>query len=314
MPFGLPTLDSLNTRRQFFASLAVQEAGTFWKQLAMEVSSRRAAEEYKWLGASPAMREWIGGRQGKRPAVQGITIPNKPFEASFEIPVEDLDRDATGQINVRVQDLATRAAMHVDSLLSDAINVSESTVCYDGQFFIDTDHLTGDSGTQSNDLTTTEVPASNVVVTTRMTAVEAADVIYQMIAHMFSFKDDAGQPINQNARQFAVMASPGHMAGIGAALSAQFLTAGVTNPLLASAFQVVPIINPRLTLTTKVFVFRIDGAMKPFIYQTEKEPELTIFDRNSEYALDTRHVKAGVDARRNVGYGMWESAAMVTLT
>lgn len=312
--FGLATLDSLNIRRQFFAALSAAEAGSFWSQIAMEVGSTRASEEYKWLGAAPAMREWIGGRQGKKPSVQGITISNKPFEASFEIPVEDLDRDATGQINVRVQDLATRAALHPDSLLSDLINVSETALCYDGQAFIDTDHVTGDSGTQTNDLTTTEVPASNVTTTTRMTAVEAADVIYQTIAHMFTFKDDAGQPINQNARRFAVMASPGHMAGIGAALSAQFLTAGVTNPLLASAFQVVPIINPRLTLTTKIFVFRIDGAMKPFIYQTEKAPDLFVFDRNSEYARDTRHVKAGVDVRRNVGFGLWEHAAMVTLT
>ena len=311
---GLYVLDDKNIKRRFFAKLDNAEAGSWASLIGTPISSNRAVENYKWLGASPMMREWIGGRLLKRPRVESYDVPNLPFEASFGIPIEDLDRDDTGMINARIDDLAVRTAQHWEKLQSDLINVSESTVCYDGQFFIDTDHVSGDSGTQTNDFTTTEVPSSNVTTTTAMTGTEAANVIMEMISRMLGFKDDQGEPINQNAKQFVAMASPGHAMGLWTALSAQFLTNGVTNPLLASGFQVMPVINPRLTLTTKVFVFRADGTIKPFINQSEQEVQVKTVGRDSEYAFDNRQIKVGVEARRNVGYGLWEHASMVVLT
>ena len=38
-------------------------------------------------------------------------------------------------------------------LINAALLAGESTVCFDGQYFFDTDHSEGDSGSQSNDIT-----------------------------------------------------------------------------------------------------------------------------------------------------------------
>ena len=61
-------------------------------------------------------------------------------------------RDKTGQIDIRIREQVQRAQAHWAKLLSDLIIAAESTVCYDGQYFFDTDHSEGDSGTQDNDL------------------------------------------------------------------------------------------------------------------------------------------------------------------
>jgi phage major head subunit gpT-like protein len=99
------------------------------------------------------MREWIGGRQAKGFTGQGVTIVNKHYEATIEVQKKDARRDKTGQINARISEFADRAQTHWSSLLSTLLLNGAATVCYDGQYFFDTDHSEGSSGTQSNKIT-----------------------------------------------------------------------------------------------------------------------------------------------------------------
>ena len=59
-------------------------------------------------------------------------------------------------------ELAERGRTHYASLLSTLIVNGATTVCYDGQYFFDTDHSEGASGTQSNkiDSDISTLPAS----------------------------------------------------------------------------------------------------------------------------------------------------------
>jgi len=61
-------------------------------------TSDQASEEYAWLGMSPVMREWIGGRNAKGFRENNLTIKNKHYEATLEYLVRDLRRDKTGHI------------------------------------------------------------------------------------------------------------------------------------------------------------------------------------------------------------------------
>ena len=45
-------------------------------------NSDQASETYEWLGQTPVMREYIGDRQAKGLASQGMTINNQHFEAT----------------------------------------------------------------------------------------------------------------------------------------------------------------------------------------------------------------------------------------
>jgi len=70
--------------------------------------SDQSSETYNWIGMVPAMRQWIGARQAKGFTGQGVTIINNHYEASIEIAKRDVCRDKTGQVRVRMEELADR--------------------------------------------------------------------------------------------------------------------------------------------------------------------------------------------------------------
>jgi len=170
-------------------------------------SSDQSSEQYAFLGQSPTMREWIGGRNAKGLRENAITIANKHYEATLEIAVKDARRDKTGQIVARVNELADRSITHWASLLSTLLLNGTSSVCYDGQFFFDTDHSEGDSGTQDNDITVdiSELPAAVHGVITAPSTEEMQQSILKGIAQILSFVDDQGEPMNEDAREFTVI-------------------------------------------------------------------------------------------------------------
>jgi phage major head subunit gpT-like protein len=130
-----------------------QKTGMDWiEAISNYFTSDQESETYKWIGQVPVMREWIGGRQAKGFTSNGLTIENKHFEGTLEIMTKDLRRDKTGQITTRINEFADRTNSHWAQILSKLIINGESTVCYDGQYYFDTDHVEGKSGTQSNKL------------------------------------------------------------------------------------------------------------------------------------------------------------------
>lgn len=133
---------------EFYARLEAATGMSWISQLSMLFASDQASETYKWLGQAPVMREWIGGRHAKGFRENGLTIANKTFEATLEVSVDDLRRDKTGQVMVRIAELAGRTVSHDAGLLSTLILNGATAVCYDGQYFFDTDHPVGAPGSQ----------------------------------------------------------------------------------------------------------------------------------------------------------------------
>ena len=109
---GASTLSSRAIIGRFYQALE-QDAGVSWVDpISMLFTSDQASETYAWLGQSPAMREWIGGRNAKGFRENGITIANKKYEATLEVPLDWMRRDKTGQIQVRIDEMAQRANAH----------------------------------------------------------------------------------------------------------------------------------------------------------------------------------------------------------
>lgn len=301
----------------YFARLESDRSGLWLPGVSNLFSSDQASETYNFLGQSPAMREWIGGRQAKGFTGQGVTIINKHYEATLEIAVRDARRDKTPQIQARVAEFADRGVTHWGSLLSDLIIAGESTACYDGQFFFDTDHTEGDSGSQSNDLAIT---LSGLPVVTAGTAAAPSmesmqQVILRAIAAILSFKDDRGEPMNEGASDFVVMVPASLYPAALAAVSTMNTAAlpNNLNPNLMGQFRVGVQMNTRLTWTTKLAVFRTDSPIKALIRQTETEAELKAKAEGSEFEFDNDAWQFGIDAWRGVGYGYWQRACLVTM-
>lgn len=300
---------------EFYATLE-QDAGASWiAALSNLFQSDQDSETYKWLGMSPMMREWIGGRQAKGFRENGLTIVNKEFEATLEVLVKELRRDKTGQIMVRVREMAERTNAHWAKLLTTLIVAGESAVCYDGQYFFDTDHSEGDSGAQSNDIT------SNITTTTAPTAGEMETAILKSIEQILGLKDDQGEPMNENAREFAVMVPVPFMSATAAALGSQIIVDSSTsrsNTILTlgsiGGFTVRPIVNARLTWTEKFATFRADGQVKALIRQEEEPVSISAIAEGSELEFKENKHHYGVKATRNVGYGYWQRACLTTFT
>lgn len=279
--------------------------------------SDQASETYPWLGMPPALREWIGGRQAKGLSTNSVSITNKHYEATMEIELKDLRRDKTGQIRARLAEFAQRGQSHFASLLSTLLVNGATTVCYDGQYFFDTDHSEGSSGTLSNSIQT-DISALGTLAHGAAAATpskeEMLQAIVKSISQFFTFTDDRGEPINEDARSFLVMVPIGLQPAASSALSK-------TNEVGAGMFSVdgytVELaVNPRLTAaswTDKFVTFRTDGSIKPLIRQEETTPVVKVKDENSEYAFDNDAIQIGIDTWRSAGYGRWQGAVLNTL-
>jgi len=298
-----------------------QKTGMDWiEAISNYFTSDQESETYKWIGQVPVMREWIGGRQAKGFTTNGLTIENKHFEGTLEIMTRDLRLDKTGQIKARINEFADRTNSHWAQILSKLLVSGESTVCYDGQYYFDTDHTEGKSGVQSNKIQLNLADLSDQIdggkVGTPSSPSEAAFRLAALktIQQLLSFKDDQGEPMNENANKFLIKVPTSMWHIAKAALAVPLTVGGSTNQIkVMNELDISVAQNPRLPWTDKFAVFRTDSSVKPFIRQEEEGVKLKAIAEGSE--LEFKHDKHwyGVDTWRNVGYGYWQHACLAQL-
>lgn len=282
---------------------------SYVNRYAMKMESSQEIETYAWLGMAPKMREWVGGRQPKGLREQSFQITNKDHEATLEILTKDLRREKWGQIRIRIAELSRRTLTYPASLLTTLIVNGGASVCYDGQYFYDTDHAEGDSGAQSNALTFAAATG------TTPTVAEFRDAVLQAIAAILGFKDDQGEPMNEDARTFEVMVPTVLWPTATAALTLPQLDAGATNLIPAlQGFSIQPVVNARLSDATKFYVHRTDADTKPFILQEEVPLNVAAIAEGSELEFKEKKHWYGVDWAGNVGYGFWQHSVQTTFT
>ncbi len=311
-------LSSRAIRGMYFARLETN-AGLPWVSgLSNMFGSDQSSETYAFLGQSPGFREWIGGRQAKGLSSNALTITNKHYESTLEVAVKDARRDKTGQIQVRVQEFADRSVTHWASLLSSLLLNGASNVCYDGSYYFATDHAEGKSGTQSNSISVdiSALPALVHGTATAPSVEEFQQALLACIAQILAFKDDKGEPMNENAKEFIVKVPVSLYLIASAAVSAVTTTAlqQNLNANLIAGLKISVVMNPRLSIWTDKFsVHRVDSPIKGMICQEEKSTELKVKAEGSEYEFDNDAWQFGLDSWRSVGYGYWQRACLVTL-
>lgn len=285
-----------------------QPSNTWVDKVATRYRSNQESEDYGWLGTSPIMREWIAGRQAKGLIEYEYSIKNKPFEATLEVFVDDLRRDKTGQLRTRIAQLAQRAKDHEAKLLTTLINAGFATACYDGDYFFGDSHVSGASGTLDNNLT------ANIATPASPTAAEFEAAVLDATQNFYKMKDDQGEPINGDATSWLVMIPPGHLPGAAAALKAPVIydtaprtsLVQVLGSLGGLSYELA--VNPRLSTTDRFFMFRTDGAVRPFIIQEELDLQVSAIAEGSEEEFKNNRHLYGINKVGNVGYGLWQGA------
>jgi phage major head subunit gpT-like protein len=308
----LDTAAAVATLRSLTAKFdnRVKATTPMYPKICMIVPSFGADNEYGMLGSVPGVREWIGDREFHTLRAAKFTIENKLWESSTVVRQVDLDDDRMGMYDPMFEDHATRAARHPDKLLlSDIVVNATSQTCLDGQFFFDTDHSWGDSGTQNNDLT------GAIVAAAAPTLNEFKAALYASLQAMLSFKDDKGELLHDDA-----------VVGVNGGLELVLLVPlkywDVANRAVSAGIMVnqgetnVPIVVaeviPTPHITGNFFdLYRTDTPVKPYVFQA-REPLSRRMKGMDD--IEFKDVKFMTRARYNLGYAAWWNAVRYTFT
>ena len=283
----------------------METAQPFYPDVCTTVNSTGADEQYGWLGSMPGVREWLGDRSFKSLRGAKFTLENKKWETSVAIEKDDIDDDRLGMYGPVLEQLGQEAAQHPDELLITAIEAGESTACFDGQFFFDTDHSWGDSGTQDNDLT------SAAATGTAPTTAEFISAYRGAVSALLGFKNDQGKLLNRPS----VARLNGLTLVVPLAMRAVAYDA-VESQILSQSTNVVIdrpniVCLPGLASAAKFYVFNTGARLRPFVFQARKPLSRQMKGMDD---AEFKDVKFMADARYNLGYLAWWNAVLHTFT
>lgn len=257
-----------------------------------EVPSNKSQEDYGWLGDVPSLREWIGDKSVAALNDYKYTIRNRDFYAGFAIDRNELEDEQISAIMPRVDMLSMRASQFPADLILELITNGETGLAYDGAAFF------------SN----RTAPNDNLLAGTGTTLAQIKADIQTARANMMRFESDQGKAMGLMLDTLLVPPE----------LEATFLEAVGTPNLITTGqgAQINPIANwisrvitvPELTDSTDWYGFATGFPLRPFVFQTRKNP-IPVLDDTQEKR--NRKLEYTVEMRGNAGYGFWQMAVKV---
>ncbi len=271
-----------------------------WSQslaIANDLPTRGNSAKVKLASMAYGVHEWVDERHKSKIEHKDHEVLVKRWANAISLKLDDLDDETMnlGQYNLLISEMADDFDEHKHLLFIDLILggfAGAIGLAYDGQYFFDTDHPIGKTGsTQSN----------------KDTVAFADTALYTAIKTMEGMKKPNGLHAN---------ISPTHgifpvtlRSAVEAVLSKQFLTAGGSNPLYQ---RITPIFDPRLDSgtanvagsTTAWFLIDATKAVKPFFQVKRKEvtPQMDMTD-----AFEHGMAHWGSYGRYNASYGFYQT-------
>lgn len=273
---------------------ALKGAPTQWQKIAMKIPSTGQSNDYGWLSSFPRMRKWIGDKVVKSLAAFKYSVENDDWEATIEVDRNHLEDDMTGIYAIQAKSAGESAAQLPDEIVSELVNDSFTSLCYDGQYFFDTDHPMG-AGVFSN-------KGTKALSIDTLAAAQASFGAAR--TQMGKVKDDDGRALNITPNILLVPVALQDTAN--ALMMVDRLEDGKANIYKGTAEVVV---DPRLTSDTAWFLLDTTKAITPFFYQERKAPHLVEqADMNADDVFTRKKYKYGAEARAAGGYGLWQLA------
>lgn len=297
-----PQLLTSGLRTEFMDAYGKAKTTEIYNDVSMRITSTKAEEVYDWLGSTPKMREWRDERAPKGLLAHGFRLVNKDFEATMSVKRTAIEDDQYGQIKIRARQLAVEAKRFFDEYMTSVIELGTSQLGYDSQFFFDTDHSEGVSGSQSNNFV-----GAGYAITSAATAAAAMQEVYTAMQNRL---DDSGK--KRLVMPTHVMVPSNLFFHFRNALDPAVLArAGATTLAEASMAGLLQIIvNPYLSTAAGAnapwYMLDLSQEIKPIVFQMRKEPEFVPMDKSdSPDNFWRKEVYYGVDWRGNFGYGDW---------
>ena len=304
----LDTSKAIATRNDLTAIFRTHalQAQPYYPRVCTVAPSSTASEDVGLPGAVPQIREWLGGRAQNRLRGARFTLTHGHYEGTLEIDRTDWEDDRMGMHRIGAAQLGQRAALHPDKLLVDTIEAGAATACWDGQFFYDTDHSWGASGTQSNDLTYDCVAAATPTVA------EFKAALRQAVDAIIAFVDDQGenfyQPTVDRLSSIEVNVPTALRSVAIDATEALFVGGGDTNVRI-DQYKVRCI--PRLSSGVKFWVHLTSDIIRPYIFygRTPIREEIEGLD-----SIKEKYILMMTEARYSLGYLAWWNSVLTELT
>jgi phage major head subunit gpT-like protein len=242
------------------------------------------------------MSEWKDERQIKALNSFEYKLKNKDYEATLGVDKNSIKDDRLGAVQLRVNDMASKARQHPRKLFFEALVAGESDLCYDGQTFFSASHQDSEaSGVQSN-----------LYTQTGLTLAQIKDDIEKMEAQMRCFKDDVGEPYNEGELKLAIICHPDNVQKFRE-LNTLVTINNTTNGM-----------RGRISLITNscrmegfgdknhYVVADISPGVMPLIRQVRQAPEFDSLEDGTENGFMRKKWYYGVNSREVFGYGMWQ--------
>lgn len=273
---------------------AFDTAPSVWEKIAMLVPSGGSENQYNWLSSFPRMRKWLGDKAVKSLEAFRYTIVNDDWEATVEVDRNHIEDDNLGIYAPQAQMAGFSAKQLPDEIVLDLANGAFANLCYDGQYFCDTDHPVAGASV-SNKGTAALSCATLAAAQASFGAARTA---------MKKFRNDEGQPLNVTPN---ILMVPPALEDIALVLkNNERLEDGKQNPYKGT-FEVVA--DSRLTSDTAWFLLDTSKPVRPFIYQERKKP---VFVQQTDPQADNVFMRKkflfGAEARAAGGYGFWQLA------
>jgi len=300
----------------FYMRFEQESSGIWAPKLSLRVDSNQEIETHRFLGLFPQLSEWLGGLREDVLPIYEMQQKNRLYRAGIRIDKNDFKFQKFGLINQRIGEGGAVAAEHWNQLLSDLIETNGKS--YDGvAYFAATHTFDGGVTTWTNDLTVADYAALKVNDSTNPTPTEFASILVAIVPHMRKIKAANKQPINGGAQRFMLMV-PQNMEGAAkAAVNLDRLNYGEGNPTAngVQGWNIEVVANPRLTSSTRIYIFRLDApGNPPFIMQEPGPPEVLWQGPNSWLEWIAHAYGFGIESTRSAGYGGWECSVRATLS
>jgi phage major head subunit gpT-like protein len=292
-------------KTEFDAAYSQAQQTAEWMQVATEIPTNLPTQNYAWLGSMPKMEEFFDRVRLQEMREMNYTLTDKLYKAGLGIKRTALEDEQYGLLKLRAQGMAQEAVRHWNELAFLGLALGATSLCYDGQYFFDTDHSEGDSGTQSN----------------KTTSAFSDSTLQTALAAMRVFKDDKGKPLHiipdtlvvgpKNERYASdllgsdtVVVKPGDgTAGSGATAATNY------NNFWRGKMRLV--VSPYLDGTYDDYWFVLDTSktVKPIIIQNRQDVPITVEDDFDEASAKIKEeYQVTLRGRYVQGYGLWQTA------
>jgi phage major head subunit gpT-like protein len=276
-----------------------------WAQIATELPTTLPSQNYGWLGRGALMKQFYDEVEDQSVAGYQYTLADNVYKGNLTIQRKMLEDDQYALLVTRVRAMAAEPIRHWNQLAFEGLTSGFTSLCYDGQYFFDTDHSEGASGTQVNKVTTVLSD----------TALQTAD------ATMQAYVDDKGIPMEimpdtlvvgpANARkawnlvkQDIVFTPVGTgTAGSGATASTDFRN------YFNGRYNLI--VDPYIRGTAAYYWFLLDTKkeIKPIIIQSRSDVPITLeTDMDMPDAKIREKYRFSARGRYVQGYGLWQTA------